>query len=311
MSTLATIVCPVDFSDHSRAALARAYAWARHFRTRLVVVTVVEPLLANAADATYDMNFVRDEILPELRVVVERVSVTAESKMPAPEVIVLVGDPSAEIIAVARREKADLVIMATHGLSGYRKMLLGSTTEKVLRQTTIPVLVVPASEQTVTAMEDPMTVVRRVLAPVDFKDGTVTDVRVAAAIARTLDVPLLLLHVVLPVKGPERLKTQRDTHNRIQFERARQQIQRLISEAGESIAIETVVAVGSPAEEIAQIAVARDVGLIVMGLRTQEHMFGPRPGSIAYRVLGLAPAMVLALPPGQTEVGALRARVER
>jgi len=310
MSTLATIVCPVDFSDHSRAALARAYAWARHFRTRLVVVTVVEPLLANAADATYDMNFVRDEILPELRVFVEQVSTPAESKTPA-EVIVLVGDPFAEIIAVARREKADLVIMATHGLTGYRKMLLGSTTEKVLRQTTIPVLVVPAADQTVTAMEDPMTVVRHVLAPVDFKGGTVTDVRVAAAIARTLDVPLLLLHVVRPVKGPERLKTQRDTHNRIQFERARQQIQRLISEAGESIAIETVVAVGSPAEEIAQIAVARDVGLIVMGLRTQEHMFGPRPGSIAYRVLGLAPAMVLALPPGETEVGGLRALVQR
>ena len=160
MSTLATIVCPVDFSDHSGAALARAYAWARHFRTRLVVVTVVEPLLANAADATYDMNFVRDEILPELREFVERVSIAAGSKMAAPEVMVLVGDPSAEITAVARRENADLVIMATHGLTGYRKMFLGSTTEKVLRQTTIPVLVVPASEQTVTAMEDPMTVVR-------------------------------------------------------------------------------------------------------------------------------------------------------
>jgi nucleotide-binding universal stress UspA family protein len=93
MSTLATIVCPVDFSDHSRTALARAYAWARHFRTRLVVVTVVEPVLANAADATYDMNFVRDEILPELREFIESVSITAGSQMAAPEAMVLVGDP--------------------------------------------------------------------------------------------------------------------------------------------------------------------------------------------------------------------------
>ena len=45
----------------------------------------------------------------------------------------------------------------------------------------------------------------------------------------------------------------------------------------------------------------------IVGLRRQEHMFGPRPGSIAYRVLGLAPARVLALPPGHADVEWLRA----
>jgi hypothetical protein len=83
--------------------------------------------------------------------------------------------------------------------------------------------------------------------------------------------------------------------------RAEQQIQQLASEVGTSTPIETVVIVGSPAESIAQIAVARGVGLIVMGLRPQEHMLGPRPGSIAYRVLGVAPARVLTLPPGLPE----------
>ena len=78
---------------------------------------------------------------------------------------------------------------------------------------------------------------------------------------------------------------------------------------GTPAAIETVVAVGSPAEEIARIAIARDAGLIVMGLRSQEHMFGPRPGSVAYRVLSLAPARVLALPPGQTDAEWLRVLV--
>ena len=85
----------------------------------------------------------------------------------------------------------------------------------------------------------------------------------------------------------------------LQIERADQQIQQLASEVGTPVGTETVVTVGSPAEEIAQIAVTRGVGLIVMGLRRQEHVFGPRPGSIAYRVLGLAPARVLALPPGE------------
>lgn len=135
------------------------------------------------------------------------------------------------------------------------------------------------------------------LAPVDFKDGCVRDVRAAADIAQTLGAPMLIVHVVAPVKGLERLRPQLETHNRVQLERAAQQMDQLVSETGSALDIETVVAVGSPAEEIAEMAIPRGVGLIVMGLREQEHMFGPRPGSIAYRVLGLAPAMVLALPP--------------
>jgi nucleotide-binding universal stress UspA family protein len=145
-----------------------------------------------------------------------------------------------------------------------------------------------------------------VLVPVDFKDESGRDLRAAADIAQSLGVPLLLAHVVAPAEGLERLRPQLDTHNRAQLERARQEVQRLISEIGRSLNIETVVAFGSPAEEIARIAVARSVGLIVMGLRRQEHMFGARPGSIAYRVLGLAPALILGLPPGALDAVWLR-----
>jgi nucleotide-binding universal stress UspA family protein len=301
MPKFSTIVCPVDFSDHSKVALQRAAAWARHFRARLIVVTVVEPLLVNAAAATYDTDLVRDEVLPELRGFVERTSLAGGAAIPPPDVMVLVGESASEIVALARREHAQLIVIATHGLSGYRRMLLGSTTEKVLRQTMVPVLVAPPPEQTAPDADPSRIDVGRVLAPVDFKDGCVTDVHAAASLAHTFGVPLLLVHVVAPLKGLERLRSQLETHNRVQIERAEQQIQLLVSELGTPAGIETAVTVGSPAEEIAQIAVARGIGLIVMGLRRQEHMFGPRPGSIAYRVLGLAPARVLALPPGQAD----------
>jgi nucleotide-binding universal stress UspA family protein len=307
MLPFSTILCAVDFSEHSRVALARAGAWARQFKARFTVVTVVEPLLVNAAAAAYDMDLVRDEVVPELRDFIEKGSVAGGAGIPPAEAIVLVGEPATEIVALARRQSADLIVVATHGLSGYRKMLLGSTTEKVLRQTTVPVLVAPSPEQTATTIDLSRIAVGRVLAPVDFKDGSVRDVRAAAGIAKTLDVPLLLVHVVTPVQGVERLRPHLDTHNRVQLERARAQIQQLISEVGSRIDIEALVAVGSPAEEIAQIAITRGAGLIVMGLRRQEHVFGPRPGSIAYRVLGLAPARVLALPSGETDAKWLRA----
>lgn len=301
MPTLTTIVCAVDFADHSKMALACAGAWARRVRAQVIVVTVVEPLLVSAAAATYDMDLVRDEVLPELRDFVEKTSAAGGPGMSSSEAIVLVGQPATEIVALVRRRHADVIVIATHGLSGYRRMLVGSTTERVLRQTTVPVLVAPPPEQTPPATDSSRIAFGRVLAPVDFKSQCVTDARAAAALAQTLGVPLLLVHVVAPLKGLERFRPQVDTHNHVQIERAHQQIQRLVSEVGASADIETIVAVGSPAEEIAQIAVARGVGLIVMGFRSQEHMFGPRPGSIAYRVLGLAPAMVLALPPGQAD----------
>ena len=76
MSNFSTIVCPVDFSEHSKVALQRAAAWARHFSARLIVVTVVEPLLVNAAAAAYDMDLVREDVLPELRDFVEETSVS-------------------------------------------------------------------------------------------------------------------------------------------------------------------------------------------------------------------------------------------
>ena len=302
-----TIICPVDFSDHSKVALVRAAAWARRFRSRLIVMTVVEPLLVNAAAAAYDTNVVRHEMLPELRDFIEKNSIAGASAMPPAEATVLVGDPVTEIVALAERERAELIVIATHGLSGYRKLLLGSTTEKLLRQTTVPVLVAPPPEQ-IPPTTDPANIdVGRILAPVDFANECVADVQAAAALAHTFAVPLLLVHVVAPLKGVERLRPQLDTHNRVQIERAELQIQQLVPAVGGLADIETLVAVGSPAEKIAQIAVERGVGLIVMGLRRQQHLFGPRPGSIAYRILGLAPARVLALPPGHADAEWLRA----
>ena len=120
MLAFSTIVCPVDFSDHSKLALERAAAWARHFRARLIVVTVVEPLLVNAAAVTYDMDLVREDLLPELRAFVEKTSVAGDAGLPPPEVMVLVGETASEIVALAQREHTQLIVIATHGLSGYR-----------------------------------------------------------------------------------------------------------------------------------------------------------------------------------------------
>jgi nucleotide-binding universal stress UspA family protein len=145
MSSVATIVCPVDFSDHSAAALRWATEWARHFGSRLIVVTVADPLLAGAAAIAYDVDLAQEQLLPELRDFVTKRSAGAGVGIPSPDITVRVGDPATQIVALAQREHAQLIVMATHGLSGYRRMLIGSTTEQVLRHATTPVLTIPPS----------------------------------------------------------------------------------------------------------------------------------------------------------------------
>jgi nucleotide-binding universal stress UspA family protein len=56
------------------------------------------------------------------------------------------GVPAQAIDDVARREKADLIVMATHGRSGWRRFLFGSVAERVIRTTCLPVLVIPPPE---------------------------------------------------------------------------------------------------------------------------------------------------------------------
>jgi nucleotide-binding universal stress UspA family protein len=295
-ATSLTITCAVDFSDHSKIALRQALGWADRFKARLIVTTVVEPLLARAAAAAYNMDLARDEVLPELNEFVRKSS-AEKGATPPFEPVVLTGEPASEIVALAQRERANLLVIATHGLSGYRKMFLGSTTEDVLRHTQVPVLVVPPPEQAATHRAVPSQA--PVLVPVDFKSGSMKAVRAAAGLARTFQAPLLLAHIVAPLRGLDRFRVQLETHNRAQIDRAEQQIRQLVSESGvgEHIAkVEQVVVTGSPAEQISEIAVTRTVQLIVMRLRGEEGLLGTRPGKIAYHVLRLTPAIVLALP---------------
>jgi nucleotide-binding universal stress UspA family protein len=298
MATPLTITCAVDFSDHSKVALRQALAWADRFAARLIVTTVVEPLLATAAATAYNMDLARDEVLPELQEFVRRIVAEGGSADRPFEAVVLIGEPSPKIVALAHRERSDLIVVATHGLSGYRKMFLGSTTEEVLRRTEVPVLVAPPPEQTSTQSR-PSTDAP-VLVPVDFKTGSRRSVRAAAGIARTFGAPLLVAHVVAPLRGIERLRAQLDTHNRAQIDRAEQQMHQLVAEADVQQPVETMVIAGSPAAQIADIAVVRRVQLIVMRLRGEEGLLGSRPGSTAYHVLRLTPALVLALPSEHT-----------
>ena len=146
MTSLTTVLCPVDGSDLSDRALAFAADLCRSTGAALVVLTVrpyvATPALWLAAPAAtaFDSPDARARALETLRESVTRVI--------DPSLVTFVvteGDTVREIVRVATEQQADAIVVATHGLSGFDRLVLGSVTEKLLRKTPCPLWVVPPS----------------------------------------------------------------------------------------------------------------------------------------------------------------------
>ena len=177
------------------------------------------------------------------------------------------GEPSEEILNAGRRLEAGLIVMGTHGRGGFRKLLLGSTTEQVLRQTEWPVLAVPAGATSAPAAEHPGVQVRRILVATDFGESAMAAVQWAADLASDIGVPLVLAHVVEPVvvSSPWQALVADVESDRVAS--AQRTLAKLSTRFGDTHA-DCVVSVGRPADTIASLAAKYDAALVVMGLRT-------------------------------------------
>lgn len=315
-----TVLCPVDFSDASRGALRYGRAIARHFGTRLVILAVEDPLLTEAIDLGTGVVWNPEDTRHELAKFDSKVlhGKPLHDK-PLKEVDVdyhvAVGKPAKQILQVAQEEGCDLIVMSTHGLTGMRKLFFGSTTERVLRETSIPVLATPPGGDGPTDLEDASRSVGRILVPVDLTPASLHQIQVARGLSEALHVPLIATHVVEPVRSPLAAKLHLPSIELERKTRAEDALGELLATVPLHLHPEALVAYGDPAEEIAKIARDRHAGLIVVGLHGSP-MLGPRMGSVTYRILCLVPALVLALPPAAAavapEVGAdARGRVHK
>jgi nucleotide-binding universal stress UspA family protein len=296
MNVRPSILCPIDYSDASAGALRYAAAIAEHFVTRLIVLTVEDPLLTAALDLGTGVHWTREASEGEMAKFVSSTFGDDASTVAMCEYEVAVGKPPVEILRVARERSCDLIVMNSHGLTGARKLFFGSTTERVLRETTVPVLVTPPVNPGSIHVEDGKRLLGRIVAPVDLSPASIHQVRVAGGLAEAFDLPLILLHVIEPVRS--RLVSRLnlvglDSHRRALAEDG---LNDLVAEVPRRVKTETLVAYGDPAEEAAKVARDRHAGLVVMGLHGSP-MLGPRMGSVTYRMLCLAPSLVLALPP--------------
>lgn len=145
MLPLKCIVSPTDFSEPSLEGLQNALELVDKFDAELIVVYVIEPPgwaglaysppVSNLVDITQalkeeavkNLNKLQSEIIPDH---VRYRLLTVEGK------------PAEEIVKIADEESASLIVIATHGYSGFHRFVFGSVTERVVRTARCPVLTV-------------------------------------------------------------------------------------------------------------------------------------------------------------------------
>jgi nucleotide-binding universal stress UspA family protein len=141
MVNISRILCPVDFSTFSRHALDYAVGIARWYNAGITALHVIPPISAFApptGEGLYpplvfspsDLQQYRDELA----------AFAAASGVAALDTEVTEGSVAGEIVRFVKELPADLVVMGTHGRSGFERLMLGSVTEKLLRKAPCPVL---------------------------------------------------------------------------------------------------------------------------------------------------------------------------
>jgi len=138
-----SILVPLDFSPPSARALGYAVALAKLFKAKLTLLHVVEPVAMPDFAASFPLVMEDDKLMAAAKAELETaVKLARIPRGIVEKVLVRFGRSFHEIAAAARSRKVDLIIISTHGYTGLKHALMGSTAERVARHAPCPVLVV-------------------------------------------------------------------------------------------------------------------------------------------------------------------------
>lgn len=297
MISITRILCPVDFSGHSRLALDYATALARWYEAEVValhahsVSMVPATIGAFPAATSVGVPLTREEIGSDLDEFVRPVQ-AAQVRV---RTVVAIGGAAHNILEAAEKLPASLIVMGTHGASGFERLMLGSITEKVLRKASCPVLVVPRRAD---APSGRPIVFRRILCAVDFSPCSRKAVSYALSLAEEAGGALTFLNVVEAVDDEPLTTAHFDVAEYRQHLRqaAGERLAELVPrEARTWCDCHTMVRAGKPHREILEAARVMDADLIVVGVRGRNAVDLALFGSTTNQVVRGADCPVLTV----------------
>lgn len=287
---LKSILCPVDFSDFSIAAYRHALSLAEYYKARLVALHVVEvwkyPFADYGAHEADYAKFTRS-MSQAGEVKLQHFVKEFTAGTVQPELVVHQGNAPNCILSAAQKHNIEMIVMGTHGRRGFDRLVLGSSTDRVIRKAACPVLVVSsASQAALNTAADGSHRLRRILYCTDFSNNSEQARGYAISVAAEYNAELILLYVAQDASDQAKAEAA--------IAQRKQEIDKLISETS-NLKLTTMVRLGKPYEEIARYAAESQASLIIMTARGGDAMDRAVFGSTTYRVIQLGPCPVLAV----------------
>jgi len=282
-----------DGSNESRGALRWGELLAKRLGSKVVAFTVLEtPNLSNLAvaeDLKRELTAIETKTRQRETKRIERIKELLLRKGFNAETEIATGIPHEEILKVAQSRPVDLVVMGRRGLNAWARMLLGSTTAKVLREVHVPVLTVRQSAGKPT--------VKDILVPTDFAPSDAAALDWAMGLAGEFGAAVTLLHIFEAHKSWDSVKGGSMGRLRDAATKKLQSINAAITnEKRKGIVItENVKVFPRPWSGIVDFARKRKVDIIVMSTHGRKGVPRFFLGSAAESVIKNAPCPVIAV----------------
>jgi nucleotide-binding universal stress UspA family protein len=289
MINVKTILCPVDFFAASDAALNYAAGLARNYDATIHLLHVITPVAAGAYGYAFDTSDIMASIekrsMEETKKLVARLK--SKGVVAVPEI--RVGDVYDEIKQDIDIVKPDLVVMGTHGRRGVQRWFMGSTTEKLLRHSPVPIVTIgAASERSCTEPR-----FKRILVTTDFSEGTADALAYGFSVAQENASRVVLLHIVQDLSTDPAGR-----YRNVLVGGVRKQLEDLIpAEARNWCDIRTRVETGVPYRMILRAIEYEQPDLLVMNIHGKGMLDRALLGSTAERIVRAAPCPVMMVPP--------------
>ena len=283
------ILWATDFSKESCSCLSYVKFFSGKLKTRNHALYV----LPRFSDWVYETAFLKDDDLLKTITKTKQKSLAKiknynKSSNISFESDVLEGIASEELIKYSENNNIDIIIVGRRGISEIEQILIGSTTSRLIRNSSIPILVIPKSKKNAK--------IKEILCPIDFSESSLLELKYSISLAKQLEAKLYVIHVseFFNYKVPvfKRDKLINKINNKI------------VSIAKDSkYKIENIIyEIGEPAQKIIEIAAKNEIDLIPMAIHQRKGIEKFFLGSISEKVLMYSDIPVLILPPSNYEL---------
>lgn len=296
---LRTILCAIDFSHFTDQTLRFGVGLSRSFGARLLVfhsVHVPEDQLFASPFAEHEQELQRlyEQAIHQIEKIMNSYAVEWS---PA----VAKGDPVDKIEEVCKQEDVDLVIAGSHGISGFKRFLMGTVIERMARGLTRPFLVIRPKKHLMNLKEKDRFSVKKVVVGCDISPDISPALEYTKYFAKTFNCEIHLLHTIESPVNEDIVDNTGGPYEQVQqllIHRLRDRLLTLYPDrSDEGDRVKAVVETGIPGESLIRYAKEHAVDLMVVGIRRHGTLEKFLVGSTTEAVLRRSPCPVLIVSP--------------